>query len=83
MLETIIAALERPPSSLSFMLSKDRVVGSFWDFLDTALDYRAAAIIAVGARLAQPAVQLITMTDNDVGHPARCQPNDGQDQQHE
>ena len=45
---------------------------SSWDYLDTALDYRAAAVIAVGARLAQPAVQLITTTENDVAHPAQC-----------
>ena len=53
-------------------------LGSFWDYLDAALDYRVAAVIAVGAWLTQPAMQLIT-TANSVAYSALYQPSDGQE----
>ncbi len=56
-------------------------LGSIWDYLDAALDYKVAAVIAVGAWLTQPAMQLIT-TANSVAYSALYQPSDGQEQQH-
>ncbi len=55
-------------------------LGSFWDYLDAALDYRIAAVIAVGARLNQSGTQLIT-TAVDVAYFAPCQPSDDQEKQ--
>ena len=56
-------------------------LGSFWDYLDAALDNRVAAVIAVGAWLTQPAMQLIATADS-VAYSALYQQGDGQEQQH-